>query len=116
MTFNFYENKIKLRNKNFHLKFWDNSGNTIYSSLIVPFYKKAKISLIFYDALDRDSFEAAKLYFKDIKKKSEIVNHIFILVRNKYENILNINANNDIVDDEEALEYADKNGLYFFIL
>ena len=84
--------------------------------MIVPFYKKAKISLIFYDALDRDSFEAEKLNFKDIKKESEIVNPIFILVRKKYENIFNIYENNDIVDDEEALEYADKNGLYFFIL
>ena len=57
----------------------------------------------------------AKSYFKDIITESNTkLNPIYILVRRKYENILNTKEKKDIVSDEEALEYADKNNMHFF--
>ena len=59
----------------------------------------------------------AKTYCKDIKAGSNIeLNPIYVLVRSKYENVLNTKEKKDIVSDEEALEYADKNNLIFFTL
>ena len=67
------------------------------------------IILIFYDALDKSSFEKAKsLVMKYLYNKKQIS----FLIRSKYDLSLN-SENNEIVSDEEALEFADKNNLIF---
>ena len=40
-------------------------------------------------------------------------NSKFILIRSRYEECLENNDNKNIVSDEEALEFADLNNLYF---
>ena len=112
--FEFYKKVIKLRNKIFSIDIWDTCGQEVYKSLITSFYKNSQIFLIFYDALDRNSFEMAKSYFEDIKIECKTINPIYVLVRSKYENVLNREEKNDIVTDEEALEFADENNIYFF--
>ena len=110
--FEFYLKKIKINNKVLALHFWDTADLQIYSSLISNFYINAPIFLIFYNTFDRDSFDRAKLYFKEIKDNTNNINQIKVLVRSKYE--INLKTNEkDFVTDEEALEYADKNKMYF---
>ena len=93
---------------------FDICGTEIYQSLIYSFYRNTQIFLIFYDALDRNSFERAKSYFEDIKTECNTINPIYVLIRSKYENVLDREEKNDIVRDEEALEFADENNIYFF--
>ena len=38
---------------------------------------------------------------------------MFVLIRSRYDECLETNDNKNIVSDEEALEYADLNNLYF---
>ena len=110
----FYNKVIKLRNKIFSVEIWDTCGQEVYQKLLERFYHDTQIFLIFYDALDRNSFERAKSYFEDIKKEYKTINPIYVLIRSKYENVLNREEKNDIVTDEEALEFADENNIYFF--
>ena len=81
--------------------------------MVNNFYRKTSIFFIFYDAFDKDSFNMAKSYFKDIKNFG-IVNPIYVLIRSKYEIALDSNDKKNIATDEEALEYAEKNNLHFF--
>ena len=46
-------------------------------------------------------------------KKNVNNNPIFVLIRSRYDECLEKNDNKNIVSDEEALEYADLNNLYF---
>ena len=113
--FEFFKKPVKFLNKIFMFLIWDTCGQEIYQSLLRSFYRKTNIFLIFYDSFDRKSFEMAKSYFKNIIAESNTeLNPMYILVRSKYENILNTKEKIDIVSDEEALEYADENNMYYF--
>ena len=111
--FEFFSEKIKIKNKILHFQLWDTCGQELYQALVRDFYKNTSIFFIFYDAFDKDSFNMAKSYFDDIKKVDN-ENPIYVLIRSKYEIALNFNDKKDIVTDEEALEYAEKNNLHFF--
>ena len=113
VAFDFYFKKAKINNKILVLRFYDISGDEIYSQMITNLYKIGQIFLFFYDAYDKNSFDRAKSYFEDIKN-ADIKNPIYILVRIKYEIRLNSNEKEDIVTDEEALEYAGKNNMHFY--
>ena len=103
---------IKIKDRKFSLHIWDTSGQRRFSSLIRHFYKEATIILLFYDPFDKSSFKRVDEILFQIKNE-DIKNVILGLISNKYEkNVKNVH-NMDIVSDEEALEYADKNKLYF---
>ena len=103
---------IKIKDRKFSLHIWDTSGQRSFSSLIRHFYKEATIILLFYDPFDKSSFKRVDEILFQIKNE-DIKNVILGLISNKYEkNVKNVH-NMDIVSDEEALEYADKNKLYF---
>ena len=101
---------IKFNNHIFKLQIWDTSGDERYRNIIKVYFKGSYASCIFYDAYDRDSFEKAKNYYKEIIKINEDI--ICILIRSKYELALK-EGNKDYVSDEEVLEFADKNKILF---
>ena len=111
--FEFFSAKIKIKNKILHFQLWDTGGQELYQSLISNFYQNTSIFFIFYDASDKDSFNRAKSFYKDIKN-ADNKNPIYVLIRSRYEIALNSNDKKNIVTDEEALEYAEKNNLHFF--
>ena len=91
---------------------WDTAGKKKYCGITKVFYRNADIILIFYDQLDKSSFKRVDEILIQIKSEG-ITNVIFALISNKYDkNLENIN-NEDFVNDEEALEYADKHKLLF---
>ena len=103
---------IKIKDRTFSLDIWDTSGQRRFSSLIKHFYNGAKIILLFYDPFDKSSFKRVDEILFQIKNE-DIKNAILGLISNKYEQNLKNVHNENIVSDEEALEYADKNKLYF---
>ena len=103
---------FEFEHKDFNLDFWDVSGQEKYYPLIQIYIKDANIIFIFYNSYDISSFEMAKRLVKQCK---ESINKkvFYVLVRSRYDECLEINDNKNIVSDEEALEYADLNNLYF---
>ena len=111
--FEYHKKVFKLKNNIFSINIWDTCGQEIFRKLIKNFEINTNIFLIFYDALDRNSFEIAKSYFEESKINCKTRNPIYVLVRNKYEKVLDREEKNDIVTDEEALKYADENNIDF---
>ena len=66
--------------------------------------------ILCYDAYNRDSFNYIKNKYSEIKNQYK--NSICALIRNKYDIKAN-KDNNNIVSDEEALEFADANNIIF---
>jgi len=106
---------IVIKYKNKYFKFWifEIPGNKSYENKGYYYCKGAEAILIFYDALNRESFERAQdLYhtFINLNQKKET----YFLLRNKYELALNSeNDNIDFVPDEEAMEFPTQNKIIF---
>ena len=112
--------KVKIKNKIFSLKIRDYYGDLFSLYVFKSFYQQFDIFLIFYDSFDRDSFEKVDNYLYQIKSSKEGNPFLCMLIENKYELNINDKKNdkyhnnvNDIVTQEESLEYADKNNIYF---
>ena len=101
---------IQYNNKIFKFRIWDLSGQERYGAIIKSYYIPANYILIFYDALDKESFKKAKVYYEEALNANNKA--IYFLIRSKYDSISNLH-NNKIVSDEEALKFADKNNLIF---
>ncbi len=54
----------KLNDKMYKFQIWDTSGLDRFQHINSCYYKGAFFLLIFYDALDKDSFDKAKTYYK----------------------------------------------------
>ena len=106
--------QLIIEHKNYGLDFWDVSGQERFYSLIKFYIKDADILLFFYNSYDISSFEAVKRMVETCKENVG-KNAKFVLIRSRYDECLKINDNTNIVD-EEALEYADLNNLYFMHL
>ena len=101
---------IQYNNKIFKFQIWDTSSQERFKSITKSYYNPANYILIFYDALDKESFEKAKVYYEEALNVNNKA--IYFLIRSKYDLISN-SHNNEIVSDEEALKFADKNNLIF---
>ncbi len=101
---------LKFNNHIFKLQIWDAAGDERFRTLTKVYFKGSFAICLFYDAYDRDSFEIAKNYYKEIIETNKDI--ICILVRSKFELALK-EGNKDYVSDEEVLEFADKNKILF---
>ena len=104
---------IKYKNKYFKFQIWDISGNKRYQNKGEYYSRGAEAILIFYDALNRQSFERAQdLYQRFIYLNGK--KETYFLVRNKYELALNSEIDDiNFVPDEEAMEFATQNNIIF---
>ena len=102
--------KIKYKNKSIKIKFLDTTEGVRLKSLLSIYIKKCYAFILCYDAYNRDSFNYIKNKYSEIKNDSN--NSISVLIRNKYDIKAN-KDNNNIVSDEEALEFADANNIIF---
>ena len=71
---------------------------------------------MFYDSLDKSSFERIKEHFINIKNINFSNKRIYALMRGKYDLNVKSNEYRDIITDEEILELADENNIIFFHL
>ena len=99
------------KNKIYKFNIWDNAGNIRFRQLNIIFLRNSKVILIFYNHMNRNSFETAKELISWSKDRC-INNPIYVLVCNKYQLNMNEKTKN-IVRDEEVLEYAEKNDILF---
>ena len=101
------------KNRSFNLDIWDTSGIEKFFSLIKIFCREADAILIFYNPYDVKSFERAKIFLNDCISNGKD-NALKALVRGRYDESIKNNDTKNFVSDEEALEFADSNNLYFF--
>ena len=98
---------IKKQKINIRIQLWDLEWNI---NTINIFVKDAHVILMFYDSMNRQSFEKVKnLYFSDLKVNKAI----FFMVRSQYDLKNKPSDNSDIVSDEEVLEFVNKNKMNF---
>ena len=101
---------IRYKNKTIKIQLWDTSGAPIYENIITSYFRGTQAIILCYDAYERDSFNYIKNKISLIQQTNNKA--ICVLIRNKYDSKINEN-NVNIVSDEEVLEFADKNNLFF---
>ena len=102
--------KILLYKKNIYsIKIFDTSGQIRFQTISKLYMKNAHIFLIFFNYNDRNTFEYAKTLFDNRENEKQV----FVLIGAKYDLKIEKDKMDNIVNEEEVLEYAkEKNALY----
>ena len=101
---------FEIKDKLYKVQFWDVSGQDKWEDTVYNIARGAGAILLFYNSCNRDSFLKAKKLYTNLYKSYP--KSIYALVRSKYDLALK-EENNDIVSDEEALEFANNNNIIF---
>ena len=97
----------------FQIDIWDISGQDKYDALTKFFCKDADIVFIFFIYNSKNSFKRANTIFQlaQINTKPDV---IFALIGNKYDEDKNcLKEEDNILNEEEILEFVEKNNLIF---
>lgn len=89
------------------VELWDTAGQERYRSLAPMYYRNAQAALVVYDITNRESFEGAKQWVRELKKKME-PNVVLALAANKSDL-----ASRRVVDADEGALYAREEGLLY---
>ena len=102
----------KIKDKIFKVQLWDVSGQERWEDTVYYLARGAGAILLFYNSFDRKSFLKAIEFYTNLYKSYP--KSIYVLIKSKYDLPFNAeNNNDDIVRDEEALEFANKNDIIF---
>ena len=97
----------------FQIDIWDTSGQDKYDALTKFFCKDADIVFIFFIYNSKDSFVRANALFQLVKYNTK-PDAIFALIGNKYDEDKNcIKEEENLLNEEEILEFVEKNNLIF---
>ena len=104
---------IIYKNIFYRLDVWDTVGQEKYDNIAKIFYKDADIVFIFFIYNSNNSFKRANTIFQlaQINTKPDVV---FALIGNKYDEDKNcLKEEDNILNEEEILEFVEKNNLIF---
>ena len=112
-----YMSKIIIYKKfYFQIDIWETSGQDKYDALTKFFCKDADIVFIFFIYNSKDSFVRANALFQLVKYNTK-PDAIFALIGNKYDEDKNcIKEEKNLLNEEEILEFVEKNNLIFGLL
>ena len=99
--------------KLYDLELWDTAGQDKYTTLLRFFFKDADIIYIFFDYNNKKSFQRAKFLVNLVKEHCENRKVVNFLVGNKFHLDINSIERDNVVYEEEILEYVDENNLIF---
>ena len=102
-----FQKCIEVNNKSFNLVIWDTAGEEKYHALAPMFYRGAQGAIIIFDVTNRETFNRATKWFKELKEFAE-GNPKIILVGNK------IDLPNRVITNEEATKLAMEYNCKFF--
>ena len=103
---------LSFNGKIFTIDTWDTSGQRRYESLIKWFYKDADIILAFYNILSKASFIRMKDLIEKIKEK-QMGEPIIGIIGTRYDVDSKTTDDQNLVKEEEVLEYSDQNNFYY---
>ncbi|XP_004347439.1 hypothetical protein CAOG_04692 [Capsaspora owczarzaki ATCC 30864] len=86
---------------------WDTAGQERYHSLAPMYYRGAQAAIVVYDVTNADTFARAKTWVKELQRQAS-PNIVIALAGNKAD--LSVKR---VVEYEEAMAYAEDNGLLF---
>ena len=107
MTCSFVKLKIKISEEDYIINLWDTIGQEQFRSLTKIFLNDAKIAIFVFDITDNDSFEALDFWFETIEKELG-KDPIKAIAANKQDLF-----EDQKVDDDKIMEYADKKDVKF---
>jgi len=86
---------------------WDTAGQERYHSLAPMYYRGAQAAIVVYDVTNNDTFARAKTWVKELQRQAN-PNIVIALAGNKADL-----ASKRTVMQEDAMAYAEDNGLLF---
>ncbi|MQM08617.1 hypothetical protein Taro_041477, partial [Colocasia esculenta] len=86
---------------------WDTAGQERYAALAPLYYRGAAVAVVVYDITSPESFNKAQYWVKELQKHAS-PDIVMALVGNKAD----LHENRS-VSVEDAVEYAEKNGMFF---
>ena len=101
----------KSKDKIIRTQLWDVSGQDRWDDTVHYLARGAGAILLFYNSFNRNTFLKAIKFYTDLSKSYPKA--IYALINAKYNLPIQTENNNDIVSDEEALEFANKNDIIF---
>jgi len=107
--FEFFTFNIKINEKIIKLQIWDTCGQELYRSLITNFYRNSSLAIIVYAVNNKDSFEDADMWLRELRTHSNPDAKVF-LIGNKIDLI-----NEREIKTEEGEAFARENKLNKFM-
>mmetsp|Transcript_341 Transcript_341/g.1004 ORF Transcript_341/g.1004 Transcript_341/m.1004 type:complete len:198 (+) Transcript_341:421-1014(+) len=101
----FLTQTVNLEDTTVKFEIWDTAGQERYRSLAPMYYRGAQAAIVVYDVTNRDSFEGAKGWVKELQRRGD-QNVVIALAGNKADL-----ESKRKVDEEEANEYASEQGV-----
>ena len=98
---NCFQKRIQINNLIFNLNVWDTAGEEKYHAMSPIFYRGAQGAVVIFDVTNRETFNRATKWFKELNEFAE-GNPKIILVGNK------IDLPNRVISNEEASSLAQK--------
>ena len=105
---NCFDGTFNYNNQDYNYSIWDTAGQELYKSINKMFIRDAKIILIVYSIIDRESFEEVKFWMDFLKENQGDEKYIIALIANKcdlYEK--------QIVSDDEGEKLSYELGIDF---
>jgi len=103
----FLTQTVALNETTVKFEIWDTAGQERYHSLAPMYYRGAAAAIVVYDITNRDSFQRAKQWVKELQRQGN-PNIVIALAGNKSD----LNSKRK-VEPEEAESYASDNGIFF---
>jgi len=101
----FLTQTVGLEDATVKFEIWDTAGQERYRSLTPMYYRGAAAALIVYDVTNKDSFNGAKSWVKELQRRGD-PNVVIALAGNKADL-----GNKRKVETEEAQQYAQENNI-----
>merc|ERR1711937_421070 len=103
----FLTQTVALNDTTVKFEIWDTAGQERYHSLAPMYYRGAAAAIVVYDITNRDTFQRAKQWVKELQRQGN-PNIVIALAGNKSD----LNSKRK-VEPEEAESYASDNGIFF---
>ncbi|CAA0816641.1 Ras-related protein RABA3 [Striga hermonthica] len=105
----FQTRTLKIKNKVIKAQIWDTAGQERYRAVTSAYYRGALGAMLVYDVTKRVTFDHVARWVEELRAHAD--NSIVImLVGNKAD----LAADSRAVPTEDAIEFAENQGLYFF--
>ena len=103
--------ELRRNNTIYNLNVWDTTGQEAYRAVTKLFIQGAKIIILVYSIVKKDSFESLDYWYNAIKELCE-EDIILAIVGNKID-LFDQNDNDDQVQEEEGQKYAEEKKAIF---
>merc|ERR1712100_242591 len=101
----FLTQTLNLGDVSVKFEIWDTAGQERYRSLAPMYYRGAAAAIVVYDITNKDSFNGAKSWVKELQRRGD-PNAVIVLAGNKTD----LQSKRKI-DYQEAQQYAEENGI-----